>query len=42
MACIDGQQQPRTDWKNAANVVRVLEAIEESIAQQGQSIKVAK
>jgi predicted dehydrogenase len=42
LACINGQQQPRTGWQNAANVVRVLEAIEESIACQGQSVKVAK
>jgi len=42
MACINGQQQPRTGWRNAANVVRVLEAIEDSIGHQGQSIKVAK
>ncbi len=42
IACASQHQRPRTDWLSAANVVRVLEAIEESIAQQGQSIKVAK
>ncbi len=42
IACIGNQLPPQTGWQNAANVVRVLEAIEESIARQGQSIKVAK
>lgn len=42
IACMGNQQSPRTGWQSAANVVRVLEAIEESIGKQGQSIKVAK
>lgn len=42
VGCVNTQQTPRTGWQNAANVVRVLEAIEASIAHQGQSIKVAK
>lgn len=42
IACVSNHQPPRTGWQSAANVVRVLQAIEESIGKQGQSIKVAK
>lgn len=40
MDSIYQEVQPKTDYKNAANVVRVLEAVEKSIALNGQSVNV--